>query len=167
MGCSLSVSAWAGSSSHVTGLHVGEDLGETLTVSCDSLIWVSEWETFPDVVISGVSADIDKSLLARGASHRSEVLLGEHSIFVMMIVTLFSEELHDLSNLLAKLGEPLHHIVSVGKLAEDLLDSVSQLVHHSSLKVEQVSLISFVWHFIVELLEITVSLGGVFLEVRP
>lgn len=76
--------------------------------------------------------------------------LAEHGIFFLISnSTLSRQQIHDFSDLLTQLGEPLHDVVLVGELVQDLLDHIPQLVEDSVLQVDQVLLVSLVRHFVV------------------
>ena len=61
------------------------------------------------------------------------MLFTEHGVILRWAGTLLGKQIHDLSDLLTQLCKSLHDIFFVGKLVQNLLDHVSQLVHDSIL----------------------------------
>lgn len=59
----------------------------TVTYSGDSLGGISEWEPVPGGVVSLDTVQIDDILLARGARHTAQRLLGEHGILLVIITS--------------------------------------------------------------------------------
>lgn len=121
---------------HITWLHVRKDLGEALTVSRNSLTWVSERQFLPCIEVHSLSVHIYEVLLARCTRLWSQMTFAEHSIlFIVSAATLSRQQVHDFSNLLTKLGESFHNIIFVGKLVENLLDHFSQFIKQPILEI--------------------------------
>lgn len=71
----------------------------------------------------------------------------EHRVlFLVYVASLPREQIHNLSDFLAELSKPLHDIVFIGKLVQNLLDHFSQLVKKPIFEIDQILSISFVWH---------------------
>lgn len=95
------------------------------------------------MMVHFLSIHVDNVLLARSASKWSQMSFAKHCvIYVIIAHTLFGKEFHNFSYLFAQLCEPLHDVFLVGKLVENLLYHVSQLLHDSVFKVFKIRLIS-------------------------
>ena len=72
----------------VTWLHVWKDFRESLAISSNSFIGVSERKLVPDMVVYLLSIHIDDILFAWGTSERAEMSLAEHCIIDRIITSL-------------------------------------------------------------------------------
>lgn len=93
--------------------------------------------------------------------------LTKHGIFSFICdATLSRQQIHDFSDLLTQLGEPLHDIIFVGELVQDLLDHVPQLVENSVLKVDKVLLVRLVRHLMHQVFDVLAGPVFMLLEFR-
>ena len=146
-------------------LHVGENLGETLTISGDPLAGVSKWQFFVSKEVGWLTVEIGNVLLTRGASDRSEWLLREHGVICAWSSSwLLSKELHDFSDLFTELGKSLHNIIFIGKLTQNLVYHIFKFLHDSVFKFLQFSPVSLLWQLVIDVLQITIGLVSVSFE---
>ena len=87
------------------------------------------------------------------------MLLAKHGI-ILTIVALLGKQLHDVSDLLAELSQPPHHIFFISKLLQDLLNHISQFFHQAILQLEQLHLIRLIRQCLVYLFN--AGFGGLF-----
>jgi hypothetical protein len=86
------------------------------------------------------------------------MLLAEHCVLSLTAATSLSgEDVHDFSDLLAELGEPLHHVILICELVQNLLNHISQFIKNSVLQIDQILFVCLMWHFMVQIFKILVS----------
>ena len=145
---------------------IREHLREAFTVLGNALVWISEWQSLPGVVVNLLAIHVNQALLARCASSWSQMLLAEHSIFFILIFcgAHVIEDLHDFPNVPVQLIQALVYFVLGCKHLIDLIHHISHLVHKSVFKVDQVLLVGLVRHLLVEVVDVLFGEITMFLE---
>ena len=138
---SWGVTLWIVSTEVCWSLHVGQNLGETLTISGDPLAWVPERQFLVCKEVSWLSVEISNILFTRGASYWSERLLREHCVISTWSSWLLSKKLHDFSDLFTQLCESLHNVIFIRELAQNLVYHIFQFLHDSIFKFSQFPLV--------------------------
>ena len=110
------------------GLQHREGLGEASAISCNGLSLTSEWQLFPDGIIYRLSLQVDDVFLARSTLERSKRLLGQHRVFHALSWALFRKQLENISDLLAQLGKPFHHLFTISKIVKHMFEVANLVV---------------------------------------
>jgi len=118
-----------------------QELAEALSVSCNSLCWLSKRQAVPVHIVSPHAAQVHDSLLATGAVDRPHILLGEHGVVLDGRALLCLELLHQFVQLfqsLLELSELLPRAFLVGKHVLEVGHQLVELVHQVCLQVGEV-----------------------------
>ena len=105
-----------------------EHFREALSIPCDSVgLTISKRQFLPCIMIDRHALNIHQVLLTRDTVHRAEALFHDHAI-LFTAVDLW-DELHQLSDLLAQLGEPSGCFLFVCEKSLDVVNIFRNLVH--------------------------------------
>ena len=70
----------------------GQHLWKSLSNSCNSLTWISEWKLAPRLIINTFAVEINNILCAWSAWSSSQWFLGEHGIVFFIVATVLAHE---------------------------------------------------------------------------
>lgn len=98
------------------GINHRKHLGEALTDTCNPLSGVSEWELVPRHELDALAHHVDKVFLTGGARQATQWFFAEHSVLVVVTMTLAHEETVEVLELSLVGLECLLCLVLVSKL---------------------------------------------------
>lgn len=148
--------------------HHSEDLGEALAIARNSLRWLSEGETLPDVVVDRLSEKVDDALVTTSAVDGTDVLLGEHTgLLVGLLALLGDKHIVEALNVFLDGTEFLLHCFLVGEHRTQLVEHVLQALHHAGLEIGELLLGSLSVKLIFDLVLVLHIVALVTVEVLP
>lgn len=122
-------------------LHHREDLRETLSIARNSLTWLPERQSLPNMVVDGLAEQIDYALFAACAVGGTDILLREHgALFFRSLVLHADKHVVQALDIFLQCCEFLFEGLLVREHAPQLVEHVLQSLHHAGLKLLQVSL---------------------------